>query len=324
MTASSTAKSVSTWIRSHWAVIRKTGTLPFVALVVSLLVIVAREIDWAAVWSAILAYRAETLWTAALIALASYLVYSTFDVLGKWYIGQELAWWKSMLVGFISYAFTMSLGAPVGGLGMRLRLYTKMGLGRGEVMRIMGLSLTTNWVGYCLLAGAVFASGQIEMPLSWELGNTGLRLIGVGMLGLGALYLYLCAFSRTRVWTIRGHEIELPDVALAAMQVSLAIVNWCLIAAVIYSVMPDNIAYIPVLGTLLVSAIAGAIAHIPGGIGVTESVFVTFFSSSMPRTDILGAMFVYRAMYYLGPLVLAGVCYLLLETRLATAPSTET
>jgi uncharacterized membrane protein YbhN (UPF0104 family) len=88
--------------------------------------------------------------------------------------------------------------------------------------------------------------------------------------------------------------------------------------------MPDNIAYIPVLGTLLVSAIAGAIAHIPGGIGVTESVFVTFFSSSMPHTDILGAMFVYRAMYYLGPLVLAGVCYLLLETRLATAPSTET
>ena len=324
MTASSPVKPVSIWIRSHWPMIRKTGTLLFIALVVTLLVIVAREIDWAAVWSAILAYRAVTLWTAALIALASYLVYSTFDVLGKWYIEQELAWWKSMLVGFISYAFTMTLGAPIGGLGMRLRLYTKMGLGRGEVMRIMGLSLTTNWVGYCLLAGAIFASGEIQMPRSWELGNGGLRLVGIGMLALGALYLYLCAFSATRAWTIRGHEIELPSVGMAAMQVSLAIVNWCLIAAVIYSVMPDNIPYIPVLGTLLVSAIAGAIAHIPGGLGVTESVFVTFFSSSMPHADILGAMFVYRAMYYLGPLLVAGVCYLFLETRLATAPSTET
>src|SRR3546814_421294 len=229
-----------------------------------------------------------------------------------------------MLVGFISYAFTMNFGAPVGGVGLRLRLYTRQGLRQGVVMRVMALSLATNWIGYLLLAGMLFAAGGMTLPEGWALGNGAMMLIGAAMVLAGLAYLYLCGFSSTRSWTLRGHEIELPTLCLAVIQISIAMLNWVLIAAVIYVLMQQKVAYPMVLATLLISAIAGAMAHIPGGLGVIESVFIALLTSeSMPRFEILGAILVYRAMYYLGPLFVAGTCYLAAEAKIDSQPNSS-
>src|SRR5690606_6433329 len=147
--------------------------------------------------------------------VASYFLYSCFDLLGKRYTQHGLAWWRSMMVGCISYAFTMNMGAPVGGIGLRMRLYTKQGLSPGVVARIMGFSIATNWMGYVLLAGIVFALGKVQLPADWELGNGALRLIGIGMVLAVLAYVLLCAFSRVRTWTVHGHNIELPSLPLA-------------------------------------------------------------------------------------------------------------
>jgi len=104
----------------------------------------------------------------------------------------------------------------------------------------------------------------------------------------------------------------------------MAMLNWALIAAVIYVLMQQKVAYPLVLGTLLISAIAGALAHIPGGLGVTESVFIAVLASpSMPRFEILGAILVYRAVYYLEPLLIAGTWYLLAEAKMKHQPKSD-
>ncbi|MGP1615044.1 MAG: lysylphosphatidylglycerol synthase transmembrane domain-containing protein [Pollutimonas bauzanensis] len=309
-------RGVFAWIKRHWGVIRKVLTGCFVALILTLLGMAVVEIDWREVLAAIHKLPGRALWLAALITAASYTVYSSFDLLGKWYTEHGLAWWRTMMVGFISYAFTMSMGAPVGGLGLRLRLYAKQGLQQGVIMRVMGLSLTTNWMGYTLLAGAIFAAGMVELPPGWKLDNGPLRLIGAAMVAAGCAYLGLCAFSRTRSWTVLGHEIELPSIGMAALQISLAILNWMLIGAVIYVLLQQRIAYPMVLGALLIGAIAGALAHIPGGIGVIESVFIALLGASMGRAEILGSLLVYRAIYYLAPLLLAGTWYLATEVKM--------
>src|SRR3546814_19624401 len=93
--------------------------------------------------------------------------------------------------------------------------------------------------------------------------------------------------------------------------------NWVLIAAVIYVLMQQKVAYPMVLATLLISAIAGAMAHIPGGLGVIESVFIALLTSeSMPHFEILGAILEYRAMYYLGPLFVAGTYYMAADANI--------
>jgi uncharacterized membrane protein YbhN (UPF0104 family) len=291
-------------------------TAAFILLVVVLLGMAAVRVEWGEVIVAIQGLPARSLWVAAGLTLLSYTVYSTYDVLGMRYTGHGLAWWRCMMVGAISYAFSMNLGAPVGGLGLRLRLYTKQNLQPADIMRVLGLSITTNWVGYLFLGGAIFALGVVELPAEWKLNDGPLRVIGAIMVLAGITYLSLCAFSKTRSWNVRGHEIELPSIGLAGIQVAVAVLNWALIAAVIFVLLQQKVDYFVVLSTLLISAIAGALTHIPGGLGVIEAVFVALLGSTMGRSEILGALLVYRAIYYLGPLLIAGGWYLGAEARM--------
>ncbi len=315
------ASGVRAWVSEHKGKLKRVATGLFVCLIVALLVRVGLTIEWDEVVDAILDTPVSVLWVAVPLVVASYLVYTCYDLLGKWYTGHDLPWWQCMKVAFISYAFTMNFSAAVGGLALRLRLYGKHGLGPGEIMRIMGLSITTNWIGYSLLAGVIFASGVISPPAEWEIGTGPLRFIGVVMVGVAIAYVAMCAFAKQRTWKVRGHTIELPELRIALLQIALAVTNWSLMGAVIYTVMPGDISYPTILGTLLVGSLVGSVAHIPGGLGVTEYVFITLLSSELPRHQILGAILVYRALYYIGPVILAGAWYLLMEARSSASMS---
>ncbi|MGB6106082.1 MAG: lysylphosphatidylglycerol synthase domain-containing protein [Pusillimonas sp.] len=305
------------WIKAHWATIRKIAAMLFIALVVVLLSVAVTHVEWDDVLTAIRQLAPATLGLAALIALCSYLLYSCFDLLGRHYTGHGLAWWRCMMVGFISYAFTMNMGAPVGGMGLRMRLYSKQGLQAGVIARVVGFCIATNWMGYVLLAGSVFALGFIELPEQWEMGSGALRVVGCAMMLAVIGYVLLCAFSPTRSWKLRGHIIELPSLRIALVQLLIAALNWSLMAAVIYVLLRQQVAYPIVLGTLLISAIAGVITHIPGGLGVIEAVFIALLASpSLPRYELLGAILVYRAVYYLAPLLVAGAWYLAAEAKM--------
>lgn len=63
----------------------------------------------------------------------------------------SLAKRQVMLVSFICYAFNLTLSTWVGGIGMRYRLYSRLGLSGATITRIFSLSITTNWLGYILL-----------------------------------------------------------------------------------------------------------------------------------------------------------------------------
>ena len=306
---------VRAWIREHKGTLKRVATGLFVCLIVFLLVRVGLTIEWDEVVDAILETPVSVLWTAIPLVIASYIVYTGYDLLGRWYTGHGLPWWQCMKVAFISYAFTMNFSAAVGGLALRLRLYGKHGLSPGEIIRIMGLSITTNWIGYALLAGIVFASGVISPPAEWEISAGPLRFVGVAMVGVAIAYVAMCAFAKQRTWKIRDHTIELPELRIALLQIVLAVTNWSLMGAVIYTVMPGEISYPVILGTLLIGSLVGSVAHIPGGLGVTEYVFITLLSSELPRHQILGAILVYRALYYIGPVIVAGAWYLLMEAR---------
>ena len=321
---SAQAAGLRGWFRKHKAGLKRVATGVFICFIAGLLIRVGFTIEWDEVAEAVLDTPVRALVIAGLLVAASYVVYSCFDLLGKWYTGHDLPWWRTMMVAFISYAFTMNFSAAVGGLALRLRLYGKQGLKPGKIMRIMGLSITTNWMGYCLLGGAIFASGAVQPPPSWEVSGGPLRVIGALMVAVALAYAALCAFSDRRSWTVRSHVIELPELRVALLQLCLAMTNWSLMGLVVYTVMPGEVGYATILGTLLIGAIAGAIAHIPGGLGVTEYVFITLLAPELPRHQVLGAILVYRTLYYLGPVLLAGAWYLIFEARSPAAVSRGT
>lgn len=312
------------WVARHKGRLKRLATGLFVCFIIALLVRVGLTIEWSEVAQAMLETPRSALWVAVPLVAVSYLLYSCFDLLGRSYVGHDLPWWRTMLVAFISYAFTMNFSAAVGGLALRLRLYGKQGLNPGQIMRIMGLSITTNWMGYCLLAGGIFAAGAVRPPSDWEISAAPLRVIGVGLMIVAIGYLALCALSSRRSFTVRNHKLELPQTRIAVLQVVLAMMNWSVMGLVVYTVMPGDVGYATILGTLLIGSIVGAVAHIPGGLGVTEYVFITLMAQEIPRHQVLGAILVYRALYYLAPVLLAGVCYLIFEMRSSAETSRGT
>jgi len=304
---------------STWKWITRVVTGLIVTAVVLLLFNLARKLDWLEVLRSASEIGTPTIAMAVGIALLGHLVYTSFEILAKYYAGTPLPYWKVMGVAALSYAMNLNLGVLVGGVGIRFRLYHRLGVRAATIGRIVGFSTLTNWIGYGWLAGVLFMTAAVPLPDNWSIGRVMLQLIGLIMVAGVTVYLAMCAFSRKRIWTISRHRIELPPIKLALAQCLLAAISWSLMGAIIYLLLGQEVAYWAVLGILMFSSIAALVAHIPGGLGVTEAIFVGALSGTLPAHQVLAGVLMYRVLYCVVPLCLAIPAYLIVEARLRGA-----
>ena len=301
--------------RPWWPWVKRIGTWLFFALIAWLLVKQARGIDWDDVLQAFSRLPAGTLAMAAGLAAASFLLYSTYDLLGRYLTGHKLGTGAVMGVTFISYAFNLNLGSLVGGVAFRYRLYSRLGLDSEVITRILGFSMLTNWFGYLVVAGAAFCFWPLDLPPDWKIDSGGLRVLGGVLLALGIGYLVLCAAASKNTLHLRGHELQVPTLRMALLQLVMSCANWSLMGGVVWLLLQQKVAYPEVLAVLLVGAVAGVITHVPAGLGVLEAVFVALLSHKLPQGQILAGLIGYRALYYLAPLAIATVAYVAMEVR---------
>lgn len=301
--------------RPWWLWVKRALTLAFFALVVTLLWRYALTVHWKDVWSAIRQTPGPALLAAIGLAVSSHLLYSCFDLLGRRYTGHGLPTLLVMTMNFISYAFNLTLGSLVGGVAFRYRLYSQAGLAKGVITRIVSMSMLTNWLGYMLLAGLLFLFLPMTLPPSWKMGNQGLQWIGMLLVAIAGGYVVACMRLGGRSWVVRGHEIDLPHLRMALLQMVMSCTNWMLMAGIIYVLLQLKVAYTDVLTVLLVAAIAGVMAHVPAGLGVFEFVFVALLSHKLPEAQLLAALLGYRALYYITPTLIAAALYVAFEVR---------
>jgi glycosyltransferase 2 family protein len=301
----------STW----WKWTKRGLSLLFFAAVIALLVRYARTIDWDDVLDSVRNTPPPALAAAILLAAASHLLYSCFDLIGRRYTGHNLPTLTVMAVNFVSYAFNLCIGSIVGGVGFRYRLYSRLGLRKGVITRIVSMSMLTNWLGYKLLAGLLFLIYPLTLPPSWHMGNHGLQWIGAGLVAISLAYIVACYKLGDHTWTVRGHELYLPPWRMALLQMLISCVNWSLMAGVIFVLLQQRVPYADVLTVLLVGAIAGVVAHVPAGLGVFEFVFLALLSHQVSEGRLIAALLGYRAIYYIVPLMIAALLYLVMETH---------
>lgn len=280
----------------------------FIAVVAWLLLRAARAVDWAQVREALAAYDPRVLVLALVLAGASYLLYGSYDLAARRYAGHALSSRRVLSVAATAYAFALNIGAAVGGAGFRLRMYSRAGLAVGKVTRIIAFAVATNWLGYAVLAGALFASGWLVPPSSWKFGAGGLQALGFVLLAVAGAYLVACRLSHGRVFHVRGHHFRLPSLPLALLQGALAAANWALMGTLLWLLLPQ-VPWPLALGALLLASVATAVTHIPAGIGVLEAVVVAVLAGLRPEAQVLAGVLAYRACYYLLPLVLALVAF---------------
>ncbi len=299
------------WIR--WG--KRLLTALFFILVPVLLFLLVKNLEWNDVVQALRSYSPLTLAACVGITATSFLLFASYDLLGRAYTGHHLPARQILPLTFVCYAFNLNLSSWVGAIALRYRLYSRLGLGVATVTRILTFSLITNWLGYVILAGSVFSLRLVRLPDQWEIGTTALQVIGICLLLVAATYLLACRFAKRRSWSWREHEVTLPSLKLALTQAGMSMCNWSLSSLLVFLLLPSGIDYPTVLGIMLVSSIAGVITHIPAGLGVLEAVFIAMLQDQASKGAVLAALIGYRAIYLLLPLLVAVVVYLVLEKR---------
>jgi uncharacterized membrane protein YbhN (UPF0104 family) len=288
-------------------------------VVATLLVRYARTIDWTAVAAALAALPLSTVAAVAGLTVASYHAYGGYDLAARRYTGHRLSTRRVLAISLSSYAFALNLGALLGGAGLRYRMYARSGLRTGTIARIVAFVVATNWLGYVALAGLLFATGAIAAPEALRITPLLLRATGVAMLLVACAYLCACTAWHGRTFHVRGHHFRWPSPRLALLQVAMAAFDWALMGTLLWVLLGPAYPWPLVTATLLLSAVATALLHVPAGLGVAEAVFIAVLAGGTPEPRVLAALLAWRAAYYLVPLVAAIAFYAGVEARAGVA-----
>ncbi len=186
--------------------------LLFFAGVAALIASRARQVDWSAVGVALRSYSAIELGMAMLAAALGHLCSASYDLIGRRYTGHFMSTPRVVSINAIAYAFSLNLGALVGGWAFRVRLYTRFGLPVPVIARIIVLAVVTNWSGFTLLAGGLLLAWPPHLPEDWGVPTLAIRGVGLLLLGVVVAYLAACAIGRRRGWTlrVRGQQMRCP------------------------------------------------------------------------------------------------------------------
>ena len=245
---------------------------------------------------------------ALALTCLSYVVLTGYDALGMRYIERRLPFRRVAFAAFEGFAFSQNFsGAGLTGATIRYRLYTGWGLGAGEVTALIVFNSLSFWFGYVTLVGLAlcFAPGasasvlHLPAPL----------LQGVGVLvSTSSAALFVVNARRQRPWKVSRWEFRPPRLGLAIGQLVVAALDWCVAALILFVLLPPGSVSYPALAlTFLLAQLAGLISHVPGGLGVFETVMLTTLGDQVGVAPLLAALAAFRAMYYLLPLLIAAL-----------------
>jgi len=299
---------------ARWRLLLKTLTVGFYAALGWVLFTMATRLDWEAIMSAMTEMPVRTAMIAGCLSTATYALYTAFELLASRQVTVPLRRRQIAAIGFISYALNLNVGAILGALAARLRLYSARGVDAGRAVRIIAFNLLTNWTGYVATLGLSLLLMWSDPPAEWRVAAPALRLCGAGLIAALGTYLWACAHAKRRVWTVRGHQLELPRLSTALQQLALSIPLWLASAGSLHVLIGEPV-YDLVLITLLTSAVAGLIVRVPAGLGVLEVVFLALLGSTIGDARLIAALLAYRVIHYLGPLLAGAMAFAAMELR---------
>ncbi|MFN8624381.1 MAG: bifunctional lysylphosphatidylglycerol flippase/synthetase MprF [Candidatus Binatia bacterium] len=246
---------------------------------------------------------------AMLLTALSYWILTAYDVLALHHLGRALSYRRTALASFVGYAFAHTIGlSVVGGAAPRYRLYSAWRLSVIEIATLIAFTGVTFWLGSLTIAGLTFVLHARAMAAALHLPITATHVVGATCIALVIGYLGVAAVHRTP-FAIRGWEFRLPTLAIGLQQVCVAAVDWIVAAAVLYVLLPGDglVPYGQFVGVFVVAQVAGVSSYVPGGLGVFETIMLFALRRQVPQPALLGALVIFRAVYYLLPLALATV-----------------
>lgn len=247
-------------------------------------------------------------WCLAIAAtLGAYAALAGYDQLALMHLRRKVGWIFISICSFTTYALAHNIGASVfSGALVRYRAYSSKGLTASEIGVLVAFCSFTFALGTILLTGIVLViRPDIVERFVDVLPVEASASTGAFLLALVAIYV-LGSWFRLRPLKIGSFELAYPRLPIVSRQLIIAPLELACAAAIVYFALPQsgNPGYVVVLGIFLVSFSIALVSHAPGGIGVLELVFITGLPEMDP-VDVLAALFVFRLLYLIVPLIMA-------------------
>ncbi|MGZ5059387.1 MAG: bifunctional lysylphosphatidylglycerol flippase/synthetase MprF [Methylobacter sp.] len=258
------------------------------------------------------------IFAALALTVINYLVLAGYDWLALRFTGHtQIPLPKMISAALLSYAISNNTGhAWAAGGSVRYRFYSKWGVPGWDILKIslfqtitylLG-ALTLGLVGSLLLPHYLSKTVQEPQAIHW-----------VSLICAASLLVYWTAvFLWRKPLLIKGFELYLPSPSMAFWQTLVSSIDVVLSSLVLWVMLLGKVdidfgAFVVVF---VVAQVVGVISQVPGGIGVFESAFLWLMSSieaSDQHLVLIGALLLYRAIYYFLPLLLAGAGLLIYE-----------
>jgi uncharacterized membrane protein YbhN (UPF0104 family) len=248
--------------------------------------------DPARIVEAILAISRPRLARGALFVAGSYVSLTFFDLLAVRYAGAKLPYRRVALASFTALSIGHTLGVAAASSGaIRFRFYFRWGIDAGDIARIILFCAMTTALGLNTLMGlALLLQGAVAAKLL-GLSQAGAIALGATCLLLTTLYVAAAAVLR-RPLAIKRWQIPIPPLKLAMAQICIGTIDFCLIAAALYELLPGaaGVGYFAVATVYVIANAASILSHVPGGLGVLEAVVIHV----LPEVSTIGALVVFR------------------------------
>ena len=223
------------------------------------------------------------------------------------------------LASFCAYALSHVLGAPaLSGAAIRLRLYAEWRVPPAGIGRIVALSGTMFALGGLCLAALLLLLRPAMAP-AFGGGAPGLAR-GLGALLLAGVGFYVFMAQRRPTLALFGRQIPLPGRSLAAAQVLISCADIAVAGGILFTVLPaaPGLSLAAVLAIYLAALAGGLFSGLPAGVGVFDTVLLLGLSPYEPAAAAIGAILLFRVLYYLVPASAAGLCFAAHEILLTT------
>jgi phosphatidylglycerol lysyltransferase len=257
---------------------------------------------------------------AALGATAvGYVALICYDWFGLRFIGKRLNRGVVALGGFLGYAFGNTIGVSViSGGAVRYRIYSAVGLNAFEVAAVSGYIAVALGTGLTLVGIAALAihPGAVGSLLPDAPGM--IRAVAVAVTAVSvALIVWLSASQRAV--SIRGRTLRLPPLADLGGQLAVTLIDIAAASFALWVLLPEGKPdYTIFVAVYAAATMIGVVSHVPGGVGVFETVVIGTLPATVPVGDAAAALLLFRLVYYLLPFALAFLLVALNEIRLAS------
>lgn len=301
---------------SYWKRFTPLAPIAIFGIALWLLFHEISKYNWHEIEASLAAISTAKICLALGLVAANFVVLIGYDSLALKVIGVRLEFVKVAFASFAGFVASYNFGATLGGIPVRYRVYSAYGLTTVQIVQLSMMLGVTFWIGEFALAGLAFVIAPISIPPKLHLPFE--TVYGLGWILLAAVAVYVAIVSCFRKpLHIFGKEIQLPNLIMTSGQLAVAAADFLIASTVLFVLLPSEIdaSYFQFLSVFLLATIAVVLSHVPGGVGVFELVILTLLGVDADK-DVVAALVAFRVIYYIVPLLTAGLMVGVFEYRL--------